>query len=108
MEKTFTAEEFFNYIRSFSKVFIWVGEDGDNGIYIRLDPMHLKFFKRMSSFVISGELTQLGDEFDEIGGLVLTGNNYQCDIHEAGRRVEAIVKSNQAKTSIRFTLLKHK
>ena len=30
MIKTFTAEEFFSYIRSFEKMYVWCGSDGNS------------------------------------------------------------------------------
>lgn len=106
MVKTFTAEEFFNYLMSFSNIFIWGGGDEDNGLYVRIRSQNLELIKRKKSYAIWGTLYNVNPELQEEAGFVITGNKFQCEIFENGRKTEVITKSDLSKEFIRLELLK--
>lgn len=95
MIKTFTAEEFFSYIRSFEKMYVWCGSDENSGLFIRANPERAAIMKRKNGYEISCMITQKGVMFCEEGGLILYGNEFQCDIETDCARYEVVVKSDK-------------
>lgn len=106
MIKTFTAEEFFNYLMSFSKIFIWGGGDGDNGLYIRIRSQNLELIKRRKSYAIWGTLYGSDPELQEEAGFVVTGNKFHCEISENGRKAEVVTRSDLSEEPVKFELVK--
>ena len=104
MIKTFTAEEFFSYIRSFEKMYVWCGLDGNSGLFIRANPKRAAIMKRKSGYEISCVISQKGAMFCEEGGLILYGNSFQCDIETDCARHEATVKSDKMSGPIKIVL----
>lgn len=108
VKRTFTAEEFFNYLLSFSMIYIWEGGDENNGVYIRISPKNLELIKRKTDYAILGEIREMSKNFQQEGGFVLTGNIFHCDILENGRRIEMVVQSDLSIKNLKIELLKVK
>lgn len=104
MIKTFTAEEFFSYIRSFEKMYVWCGLDGNNGVFIRANPKRVAIMKRKNGYEISCLITQKGEGFYEESGLILYGNEFQCDVEKNCARYEVVVKSDKMSGSLKVVL----
>ena len=104
MIKTFTAEEFFSYIRSFEKMYVWCGLDGNSGLFVRANPKHAAIMKRKNGYEISCLIAQKGTAFCEEGGLILYGNIFQCDIETDCARYEVVVKSDKMSGPMKIVL----
>lgn len=95
MTKIFTAKEFFDYLLSFSTIYIWEGGDGNNGVFVRVPSKNLEIIKRKNDFAIWGTVHNEEAGVQQ-GGFVLTGNVFECKILENGRRANIEVRSDCA------------
>lgn len=102
MIKTFTAEEFFSYIQSFEKMYVWCGLDGNSGVFVRANPKRAAIMKRKNGYEISCLISQKGESFYEESGLILYGNEFQCDIEKDCARYEVAVKSDKMSGSLKI------